>query len=796
MLKNNLLLAIRQLRKNPATAALNFFGLSIGLAVAFVIGLHVRREWATDGFVPEKDRVFRAIRISGVEGKPYEIGITSPNYLPALVADFPGEIEAATRFYPDHIFIQVNGQGFQERKFAYADANFFEFFGLKLLLGDPATALREPHSVVLTEKTAQKLFGSPAAAMGKTLRWNQERDILVTGVIGLLPAGSHLEFDYLAALDVFKNEGWFREWWNNNLCTYLRLAPGTSAASIDGRLNGFMDKYFAADFARQGGRIDLRLQPLADVYWNAETRYDPVRHGNRAATDIFAIAALLLVVIACFNFINLATARATERGKEVGVRKTLGAGRVALGRQFLLESFLMTSAATLTAFLLTKLALPFFNRYLDLDLSLSELPDFEIAVWLAGIAVLVGFGAGFYPAALLSGFRPVAVLKSKARLGGGAVGLRRGLTVAQFGLSIVLIVSTLVVSKQLSFLKNKNLGFDRENVITLETYGTEVRREKLNTFRQRLEKMAAVRGVSCSDAAPGNSPDASIIEMPGRSDRPKINVLYADFQFASTLGLPLVAGRDFDPNLKTDTAQAVLLNESACRTLGLTPEQAIGQVLTPVYFDTLRHRAVGVLKDYHFLSLREKIDPLIVIPNYRYPGTLAIRVAAGNLPTAIEQIRSEWQALDPAHPFEYRMLDERLARLYESEARQGKLFGLFAGVAIFIACLGMFGLATLLAGQRMKEIGIRKVLGASVAGITGLLVRDFVKLVVIAIVIASPLAFYFMQKWLSDFAYRIDIQWWMFAGAGVLAVAIAFLTVGFQSVRAALANPVKSLRSE
>jgi putative ABC transport system permease protein len=368
--------------------------------------------------------------------------------------------------------------------------------------------------------------------------------------------------------------------------------------------------------------------------------------------------------------------------------------------------------------------------------------------------------------------------------------------VVQFALSITLIISTLVVHQQLAFIQNTDLGFNRENVVVIETYNTGVRRENLFTYRQKIEQYAGVLGHTVTDAAPGHSPDASVIEIAGRSDRPKVNVMFADFQFAKALGIPLLKGRDFDPQFPSDSTQAVLINETACRSLGVTPEQAIGMEIRPLYFDSLQHKVIGVLKDYHFLSLRETIDPLIILASYRYPGTLAVRVRPGALQNTLAQLQRDWQELDPAHPFEYRMLDDRLARLYKTEEKQGKLFGFFAAAAIFIACLGMFGLATLLAVQRSKEIGVRKVLGASVASITALLTRDFLRLVVLAILLAVPFAYYWMQQWLTDFAYRIDLHWWMFAAAGLTAVAVAVLTVGFQSIRAALANPVQALRSE
>lgn len=796
MINNRLKLIVRQLAKNKASTFINFAGLTIGMAAALFIGLYVLNEWQTDRSLPHADRTFRLLRVSGINNEPYAIGVTSAPFATALEQDFPADVEETVRVVEGNSLVAIGEQRFQEEKYYYADPNFLTFFEFPLLYGDSKTALSHLHSIVLTQETAQKYFGDASKALGQTLRIDNSYDAVVTGVLEELTAPIHLDFDLIESIHELKQANWWTEWWNNNLVTYVRLPPEASATALESRLPQFVDKYFARDFERTGSRIDLRLQPLLSIYFEADTRYDFVRHGNWQAVRIFSFAALLLILIACANYINLSTARATERSKEIGVYKVLGAGRASIVRQMLEESILLAAVSVIAATILVNLALPRFDQLFGVSLQL-DIPIWMVVAALTVMTVLLALGAGLYPGLFLSSFKPASVLKGAVlsdKSTGNSVTLRKALVVFQFVLSVGLLSSTFLIQQQLDYLKNKSLGFDKEHVLLVNINNSALYDNRA-TFRQRLEQEPGVRQLSFLNGIPGGFHDATMIELPELGKHTKMRTAFSDFNFVQTLGLELVAGRDFNAQLASDSTQVALLNERAVAGLGLTAEEALGTKISLSYFDTIPKRVVGVVKDYHFSSLHDAIEPLIITPSF-WGGLVAIKVQGERIPQVIAAAESGWKEHSPEYPFTYSFLDERLEQLYTSEARQGRIFAFFAGIAIFIACLGMFGLAAFAASTRTKEIGVRKVLGASVLNIVRLLSKDFILLVVIALVIASPLAWYFMQNWLDEFAYRIDIQWWVFVLAGGLAVAIAFLTVSLQSVKAALANPVESLRSE
>ncbi len=795
MFKNNLKIAFRQFAKHKTSAFINLSGLTIGLAAAMLISLYVLNERQTDRSLPHPERTFRLLRVSNINNEPYDIGVTSGPFAPALLQDFPADVAETVRVLDGNSLVTIGEQRFLEEKYYYADPNFFHFFNFPLLHGDPNTALAKPHSIVLSQATARRYFGSETAALGQTLHIDNDYDATVTGVFADPKAPTHLDFDLVESSLSFNDaEWWTTGWWNNSLCTYLRLSPGTSAAALEARLPKFMDKYFGNDFARNGSRIDLRLQALRDVYFESEVRYDPMRHGDRKAVSIFLIAALLLVVIACANYINLSTARSLERSKAVGVHKVLGSGRGRIIGQMLGESFLLTSAAVLLAVQLVWLALPWFSNVFGVSFQL-DLPFGATICSIIGLTVVVALLAGIYPGWFLSAFKPATVLKGKTTAGERhTAGLRKTLVVFQFILSVGLLCSTFVVRRQLDFLKNKNLGFDKTHVLVLNINSQELYNNRA-AFRQQLSREPGVRQISFLNGIPGGMHDATSVDVPEMSQNIRLRTVFADFDFVKTFGLKMVAGRDFDQRLASDSSRAALLNERAVADLGLRPEEALGKKILLTSFDTIPRTVVGVVKDYHFASLHDAIEPMVISTAFR-GGIIAVKAEGARIPEVIASAEKAWNAQAPAYPFAYQFLDEQLDRLYQNEVRQGRIFGWFAGIAIFIACLGMFGLAAFAATSRIKEIGIRKVLGASVGGIVGLLSKDFLKLVAIAIVIASPLAYYVMQKWLSDFAYRIDIPWWVFVSAGAVAIGVAVLTVSFQSVKAALANPVESLRSD
>lgn len=794
MFKNYLKITLRQFARNRTATLINFSGLTIGLAAAMLIGVYVLNEWQTDRALPHPDRTFRLLRVSAINGQAYDIGVTSAPFAGALKQDFPSDIEETVRVLEGHSLVQTGERRFHEAHYYYADPNFLTFFNFPLLHGDARTALSQLHSVVLTRETARRYFGDENRAMGQTLRIDNRYDAVVTGVMAELDKPVHFQFDLIESTLELEKAEWWKGWWNNSAWTYLRLTPGASAPALQEQFPAFMDKYFGKDFAAFDTRIDLRLQALRDVYFEAGTRYDEVRHGNRQAVEIFFVAALLLILIACANYVNLSTAKAAERGKEVGVYKVLGSGRRQIVGQMLGESLLMSGISVVAATQLAWLALPWFGQLFGATLKLS-MPWWAAAGALGGLALLVGLAAGWYPGWYLSAFKPATALRGAAN--GGArrgASLRKSLVVLQFALSTGLLCSTLLIQRQLNFLREKNLGFDKEHVLLLSCNNPDIDKNRF-AFRQMLEREPGVLSMSFNGGAPGGYHDGSNVQFPEQNKSVKMRTAFGDFDYFKTLNLQMAAGRPFSRDMATDSTGAVIFNEQAVRAMGLTPEEAIGKKALVVFFDTLPRTIIGVVKDYHFASLRDAIEPevITVAPDGR---ELAIKVQAGQMPRVVAAAEAAWNRFSPAYPFEYHFLDERLDQLYLGEARQGKIFALFATIAIFIACLGMFGLAAHAAALRTKEIGIRKVLGASVAGIVGLLSKDFLKLVVVAFFLAAPPAWYFMDHWLSDFAYRIDMPWWVFALAGLAALSVAFLTIGAQSLKAALSDPVRSLRSE
>ncbi|PHN00963.1 ABC transporter permease [Flavilitoribacter nigricans] len=794
MFNNYLKITFRQILKNKTASLINYAGLSIGLAAAMIIGLFVYNEWQTDKLIPEPDRTYRLLRVSNINNEPYDIGITSAPFAPALEQDFAAEVAETVRLLDGGSLIELGEKRFQEDNYFYADANFLTFFDLPLLYGDPGSALKDLHNVVVSKAIARKYFGDEKLAMGETIRVDNSYDAVITGVLDELPGPMHFQPDLVESTLELAEATWWSGWWNNNLCTYMRLKEGRTAADLAPFLPGFMDKYFGEDFQRNGNRIDLRLQAVRDIYFAKDIRYDPMRHGNRQAVNIFFITALLLIVIACANYINLATAKAVERSKEVSIHKVLGSGRMRIVAQMLSESLMLTSASVLTAALLTKWAMPGFEQLFAVEFA-ADLPIPMIVGGLLGLTLIVSLLAGLYPGWMLSSFRPAFALRGSTQAGNrNTAGLRKGLIIFQFALSVGLLCSTIFVRQQLNYLQNKELGFDKEHVLLLPINNPDIYNKREN-FRQQLLRDPGVQEVAFLSGVPGGDHDATSVQVPELNQNIRMRTAFVDLNVVSTLGLEIVAGRDFNPELSADSTQVVMLNERAVADLGTSQQEIIGKRVVMASFDTIPRTVIGVVRDYHFTSLHDAIEPLIISPSF-WARAIAVKAEGSRIPQIISAAETAWNAQAPDFPFEYQFLDERLDRLYQSEAQQGRLFALFAGIAIFIACLGMFGLASFAAATRTKEVGIRKVLGASIASIVSLLSIDFIKLIVIAMVIASPIVWYFMQDWLQNFAYRIDLQWWVFIAAGLGALVVAMISVSYQSIRAAVANPVESLKNE
>ena len=794
MLRNYLKTAYRNILKNKVYAIINVAGLSIGITCCIFIFLYVYHELSYDNFHKQGDRIYRIVRALEDQDGEHLVGVTSPPYAPALENDFPGLIAEATRFSPSGGLVTYKELAFAEEKFCFADENFFRVFSFPLAQGNPETALNGKNSVVMTREMARKYFGDEDP-IGKVIEYDKQYQFTVTGILDDMPGNSHIAFDFIASLRVAEGLSFFEDWWNNGLHTYILLEENVKPEALQAQLPNFIEKYMGDEIREKGIQIKPQLQPLHAIYFQNNMIFDrEVKHGNLQFVYIFAMVALFILAIACINFMNMATAQSAKRSLEVGVRKTLGAVRSNLVFQFITESVGLAFIAMLVAIVLVSTLQPYFNHLVETTL---EWP-FEMVVTIflfLSIVTVVGLLAGSYPALVLSAFRPVAALKGKGKSGTQAVWLRKGLVVFQFFISIVLIIATLVVGQQTEYVRNKKLGYDQEHVMLVPVNNEEIATNR-ESFKEQLRQKAQILHVSGMSGEPGGFHDRYAFKIEDHEDEViDLRTVFTDHDYVKTLGLKIVAGRDFSRDFTSDEKEAVLINEAAARFLGWELEEALGKEIFNMFRDSIPRKVVGVIEDFHFASLHNTIDPMaIAISNDQRIFT--IKMAPGNVQEVVAEVEEVWQKASERYPFAYYFLDQEYDNLYKAEQKQGMLFRLFAALAIFIACLGLFGLVTFTAEQRTKEIGIRKVLGASVTGLVHMISKDFTKLVLLALLIAIPVAYWAMNQWLANFAYRINIGIGTFVVAGLISLAIAWLTVSYQSIRAALANPVESLRNE
>jgi len=813
MIQSYLKIALRNLLKNRLYTFLNISGLALGLACCFLVILFIRHEQSYDNFQLNQKTAYRVNYLPRF-ADPDMVLVNSPAPMaPLLAAEIP-EIQVAARMYPRSVSLREPGsnQQFEMERAHFADSSILQILTFEFLEGHAATALNEPFSIVLNETNAQKLFGGQSA-LGKPLYLANQGPFKVTGVVRDWPSNAHLRFDFLAPYAAMYDiePGHSRDQIRNNITqnwvashsfTYLLLAENAQPEVVASKMGAFIRKFGNPQLR---DKQEFSLLPVRDIHLKSQADNEPVATVNPNYLRIFFSIGLLTLLIACINFINLTTASAMQRVREVSLRKVLGAGRGALIRQYLGESLLMGFMAFLLSLVLVAGGLPVLNQITGTEISLEYARDWPILGLFAGIFVLAGLLAGGYPSWFISRFQPVAGLKGASAAPGGAL-LRKMLTTAQFFVAIALITSTIVIYAQLNYLQNFPLGFEKDSVLRVPLYSANLnsvfgqtdqsQRNKTLAFEEELLKNSAIEAVTQSQGAPGlgsvrrNFTTDSI----QREHNLFMSGMAVDYDFAKLYGLQIITGRDFDKSFGTDHISGFLINEQAVKTLGWkTPENAVGKKINMEGRDG---QVVGVFRDFHFNSLRDEMLPLALVVSPNQFNTFSIRLQGGRFQEGMALVEKTWTQFFPEKVFEPEFLSEGLADTYAAEQRLSKLIGYFALLAILISCFGLFGLATYTAFQKTKEIGVRKVLGASVAGITGLLAQEFLRLVLVAFVIASPIAYYFMQNWLADFAYRIDIQWWMFVLAGSIAVTIAFLTVSFQSLRAALANPVESLRSE
>ncbi len=798
MLKNYFKTAFRNLWKNKAASFINIFGLTIGLTACLLIGLYIRHELSYDGFQQKGNRIARVIMEYKFDGGTEQIkgDFTSVRVAPVFKRTFPEVVDAVKMVRYQEV-VRYKDKLINEKAFMFADPSFFNIFSFKLLQGDQNKALSAPHQVVLTEAAAKRYFANENP-IGKTLKLETDTGLYqVTGVMQDCPSNSQIKFDFLAS---FSSLGFGAEeektYWDANYTTYLLLKDKSSMASLQTKITPFMKK----EMAGQGATVDFRLEPFESVHLHSEFEgFEP----NNSITYIYILeaVALMIMVIACFTYVNLNTARSMERAKEVGVRRVIGAGSNQLFWQFIGESVLLCTLATVLSIVAAIVLLPFFNQLAEKQLEANALFSLPVIGGAVLLIVLVSLLAGSYPALVLSNFQPVKVLKGSFKNTGSGQWVRKFLIVFQFSISVVLIVSTFIIQNQLSYIQNKKLGYNRDRVVVLPI--DQKMMDNLTVIKQEFKSDNNVLSVSRCASTPvsiGSGYNMRSAIMP-ENQQIAVTGDPIDEDFIKTTGLQLIAGADLSQQDIKDVSNPdrskrnyhFILNESAAKQLGWTPEEAIGKKM---FMDASRPGTVrGVVKDFNFESMHNPIKPLVLFPEIR-GRALLVKLKGNNIPQTISFLESKWKALVPYRPFEYHFMDEDFNKLYSSEIRLGKILNIFAAIAIALACLGLLGLSSYSAKQRIKEIGVRKVLGASVSNIAALLSVDFVKLVFIAIVISSPIAWWLMTKWLQGFAYKINISWWIFALSGVVAVTIAIITVSFQAIKAALMNPVKSLRTE
>lgn len=791
MIKSYFTIAWRNLQKNKVFSFINILGLTIGITVCLMIFLFIVNQFSVDKFHIQGDRIHRVMR--GFNSSKERVPYLSPPYATALLTDYPDDIKKAVRVMPTNGLFSFNNIAFNEKKLYVADADFFDLFSLPLIKGNAKTVLQNPASVVLTETSAKKYFGNENP-IGKVLKLDKNKQLTVTGIAKDVPTNSHLDFDLVIPLANYSKEEWFKGWINNSMFTYVLLGEHTDKKLLESKLPQFMDKHMKAVSNLMNIKFDLSLTPLDDIYFEPHSQFDDVKHGDKKVVYIFLSIAILILVIACINFMNLSTIRAVDRSKEVGLRKVLGAQRTQLTYQFIGESLLLTFISCLLSIAILQLLMPIYNQVLGYTLTVSW-DSWPIYAFLVAIIFVVGLLAGSYPAFYLSTFSPIQALKGKLQLGKSGALFRQILVVLQFSISILLIIGTTIITKQMKYVKERGLGYDDQQSIVIPLDNSELY-SNMHTFKNELLSNSNIASVSFMSGEPGGFFDSHNFEVERKDTESwKSRTEFTDFGFVRTLGLKILAGRDFSMQYPTDSSKAVLINRTAATQLGFTPEQAIGKWIRNTIRDSSRRTIIGVVDDFNFLSLKENMDALVISPSDDL-RTVVIKLNTNDFPAALKTIEAAFNKAAPLYPFEYTFLDQKFDTLYKTDIRQQRILGLFAGLAIFIACLGLYGLASFTATKRNKEIGIRKVLGASISGVVALLSKDFMKPVLIALLIASPIAWWIMNKWLENFAYRINIQWWMFVAAGLIAICIALVTVSWHALRAAIANPVDSLRDE
>ncbi len=811
MLKNFFTLAFRNCWRNRSTSIIHILGLALGIATFLLIVLFVGHEASFDRFNKKSGQIVRVIFRGRMNGGEIKEANVMPPVAAALRSEFPEVLDAARLSNQGVHRIQYGDKTFREDNLAFVDSNFFEMFTLPLLEGDARTALLRPNTVVITRAVAQKYFGSEDP-IGKVLQFTDDHQALtVTGLIDRVPDNSHFHFDLFASM-ITLPDARNPSWMTSNYHTYLELPKGYDPKKLEARLPGIVDKYMGpqlqkamgvtlSQFRKNGNNLSFELQPLTSIHLHSDLNGELEANGDIRYVYIFSAVALFMLLIACINFVNLSTAGAGKRAREVGIRKVLGSVRGQLVGQFLAESLLLTTIGMIIAIGLVYLALPFFNGLAGQKLRLQWSDNPWLLPALLSFTLFTGLVAGIYPAFVLSAFKPVVVLKGLFTSSKRSAGLRSALVVFQFFISISLIIGTVVVYRQLYFIQHEKLGYDRDQVLVIQETGW--LGDHQDYFRQQLLQDPRIASVSASGYLPAGYTywNNFLVYADNKKDQLINSLRYdVDDEYIPTLGMELAAGRNFSTAFGGDST-AIIINETAARNfgwLGAGNADALGHTITrpDESNPALRYHVIGVVRDFHFRSFHDLITPLVMTRSTGAGSNMIVKTKTRDVAGLLTTLKEKWTGLKAGAPFAYSFLDDRFNNTYHSEQNIGRVLGIFAGLTIFVACLGLFGLATFTAERRTKEIGIRKVLGATNTTIVALLSKDFLRLVGVAFLIAAPVAWLTMNKWLQDFAYRTTIGWWIFVVAALLAIVITLLTIGFRALRAAMANPIDSLRSE
>ena len=803
MFRNYLTVGIRNLLRHKGYSSINVLGLAIGIACCILILLYVQDELSYDRYHENSDRIYRLAESATIAGRPIEAAVTPPPWAPVLAEEYP-EIEQITRLKPpgSRWLIRYKENRFYERYFVFADSSVFDIFTIPLVQGNAKTVLAEPHAVVLSESMADKYFGSENP-IGKVITGDDLYEFTVTGIMEDMPGNSHFHFDFLASYASLAPNKLYNEpstmqshGFSHDVFTYLLLREGQEPEDLERKFPGFLDRHLGDMLEGTGIVARPFLQPVTDIHLHSNMEAELGPNSDIRYVYIFSSLAVFILLIACVNFMNLSTARSARRAQEVGIRKVLGAQRQQLIRQFTGESIFLSVIALVIALVLVHLLLPPFNAVSGKTLEM----DYQ-SVWLVptlvAIALLTGVVAGGYPAFILSSFRPVAVLTGALKAGASQSLLRKILITFQFIISIIMIIGTVVVLDQLEYMQTKHLGFDKENVVIVRLPDAEAIKG-YTAFKNAVLQYPEILNASTSTSVPGGQPSLNLVTPEGvpEDQSPVYQVIWSDYDFIETLGVEMAAGRTFSREFGADST-ACLINMATVRSLGW--ENPIGRTfkMTGSPDSDPPFEVIGVMEDFHNKSLHQPIEPLMIRLLSEAASFMEVRIQGNNVTRGLEILEEQWGKIYPSHPaMDYTFLDADLEQLYIAEQRMGSVFVAGAILSIFIACLGLLGLSSFMAEQRTREIGVRKVLGATITNVILLLSRDFTRLILLAFVVGAPAAYYVMQTWLTGFPYRIELSLGVFAFSGLAALLIAWLTVGYQAFKAAASNPADALHGE